>query len=114
MPPDWLSFVKVTAERYGVEPAFALAVAEVESSCKGKRFRFGKMGRTYYGPMGIHRCFLSRWDISDLYINTEVGIRALSRCGDRRKLLKKYNAEFTESYYKRVLYLTKRNKGVWK
>ena len=117
MPPDWLSFVKVTAEKYGVEPAFALAVAEVESSGKGKRFRFGKMGRSkYYGPFGVHQCFMSKWDISDPYINTEVGIKALSRYKDSRRALKKYNTAFNETYFRRIKTLEARNnkEQIWK
>jgi hypothetical protein len=99
------------ATKYGVDPNFALAVAEVESSNKEVRFRFGKMGRgTYYGPFGIHKCFLDKWAINDPMVNTEVGIRALSRYGkDYRRTLRKYNESFNESYYRRIMFLTKKN-----
>ena len=108
--PEWLHYVKQCSEKYGVDPNFALAVAECESSCKGKRFRFGKMGQSkYYGPFGIHRCFLSRWDIANPFINTEVGIRALARYKDKRKSLKKYNAAFSEGYWKRIKQLERQN-----
>lgn len=104
------------AKKYGIDPNFCLAVAEVESSYKGGRFRFGKMGRSkYYGPFGIHKCFLDKWRIDDPYVNTEVGIRALARHKNLRRSLKSYNAEFNEGYYKRVIYLTKkyRKEGVF-
>lgn len=110
MPPGWLAFVKACSEKYGVDPCFALAVAEVESSYKGARFRFGKMGKTYYGPFGIHRCFLTRWDIADPFVNTEVGIRALARYGDKRKALRKYNTACDPHYIKTVMALTARNR----
>ena len=108
---QWVILVKAVAVKYGVDPNFALAVAEVESSNKEVRFRFGKMGRgTYYGPYGIHKCFLKKWDISDPSINTEVGIRALARYKDQRKALKKYNASFNEGYYRRIKQLEARNR----
>jgi len=94
--------------KYGVDPNFALAVAECESSSKGTRFRFGKVGK-YWLTMGIHQCFEGRWNLRDWKVVTEVGIRALSRYKDKRKALKKYNASFDESYYKRIVYLTKKN-----
>ena len=111
MPSGWLAFVKTCSAKYGIDPNFALAVAEVESSYKGERFRFGKMGKgTYYGPFGIHKCFLSKWEINDPYVNTEVGIRALSRYKDQKKSLKKYNASFNEAYYRRIKQLEARNR----
>jgi len=109
--PEWLSFVKTCSERYGVDPNFALAVAETESSCKGKRFRFGRMGKgTFYGPFGIHKCFRRRWDIGNPYVNTQVGIRALARHKNQRRSLRKYNASFNEAYWKRVKQLEARNR----
>ena len=109
--PYWLNWVKFCSAKYGVDPYFALGVAEIESSNRYNRFRFGKMGRTFYGPYGIHKCFLSRWDISDPFTNTEVGIRALSRYGgDQRRALKRYNASFTEGYYRRIKFLERKNR----
>jgi hypothetical protein len=108
---SWLHHVKVCSGRYGVDPYFALAVAETESSTRGMKFRFGKMGKgTYYGPFGIHKCFLSRWNIADPFINTEVGIRALARSKDQRKALKRYNAEFNEAYWRRIKQLEAANR----
>jgi hypothetical protein len=108
---DWYRFVKACSAKYGVDPYFALAVAETESSCKGRQFRFGKMGKgTYYGPFGIHKCFLSKWDINDPFVNTEVGIRALSRYRSQRQALKKYNTAFNEGYYKRIKSLESKNR----
>jgi hypothetical protein len=93
-----------------VDPYICLGVAGAESSTREVEFRFGKMGRSrYYGPFGIHKCFLDKWRIDDPYVNTEVGIRALARHkDDLRRSLKKYNAEFNEGYYKRVIFLAKK------
>jgi hypothetical protein len=108
---SWLRYVKTCSDKYGIDPNFALAVAETESSNKEVRFRFGKMGKgTYYGPFGIHRCFLSKWAINDPYVNTEVGIRALARYGDQKRSLKKYNASFNEAYWRRIKQLEKQNR----
>jgi len=108
---SWLHHVEAMSRKYGVDPYFALAVAEVESSCKGRRCRFGKMGKgTYYGPFGIHKCFLSKWPINDPFVNTEIGIRALSRYKDQRRSLKRYNAEFNESYYRSIKRIEARNR----
>jgi hypothetical protein len=97
-----------------VDPYFALAVAETESSNSWQRYRFGKMGRTFYGPYGIRDIFIKKWDISNPYINTEVGIRALGRYKDQKRALKKYNTgdrgiKF-ERYYKRIKYLERKNR----
>jgi len=111
MPSGWLAFVKTCSAKYGIDPNFALAVAEVESSYKGERFRFGKMGKgTYYGPFGIHKCFLSRWRIDDPYINTEVGIRSLARYSDQRRTLRKYNTSFNERYFQTIKKLERQNR----
>ena len=98
-----------------MDPYICLGVAGAESSLGEVEFRFGPMGRTYYGPFGIHKCFLEKWKIDDPYVNTEVGIRALARHKNLRRSLKKYNAEFNESYYKRVIYLARkyRREGVF-
>ena len=111
MPPGWLAFVKTCSAKYGIDPNFALAVAEVESSYKGERFRFGKMGKgTYYGPFGIHKCFLRKWAINDPMVNTEVGIRALARYKDQRTSLKRYNTSFNEGYYRTIKKLERQNR----
>jgi hypothetical protein len=102
MPPGWYAHVKACADKYGIDPYFCLAVAGAESSNGEVPFRFGKMGKTYYGPMGIHKCFLKKWAIDDPMVNTEVGIRALARYSDERQSLKKYNLEFNEGYWRRV------------
>ena len=109
-PAWWLCWIRICSEKYGVDPNFCLAVFETESSDKHHQFRFGKMGRgTYYGPAGIHKCFLKKWNISDPLVNTAVGIRALARYRDHRRTLMKYNAEFNEAYWRRVCYLERRN-----
>jgi hypothetical protein len=111
-PEWWFTWVRICSEKYGVDPCFALAVAETESSCRGHQFRFGKMGKgTYYGPFGIHRCFLKKWDIDDPWTNTMIGIRALARYKDRRRTLQKYNTAFNEAYWRRICFLERRNRN---
>ena len=70
----------------------------------GPRIRIGPLGRKrkYYGPMGINRCFLARWPVDNCYVNVMVGARAL-RGNDKRRVLKRYNAAFTEAYYRAVM-----------
>jgi len=87
--------------KYEVSPAFALAVAHVESGTASQEFRVGLLGATYYGPMGIHKCFLNRWPIDDFRENIRVGVKAL-RGRNLRHILKRYNAAFTESYWRAV------------
>jgi hypothetical protein len=107
---DWLRWITEYSEKYGTDPNFCLAVAEVESS-KGKdRFRFSKVGR-YWLPWGIDEDFEKRgWEVDTLKGQTEIAIRALSRHKNQRRSLKKYNASFTEAYYRRVKALEKRNR----
>lgn len=117
----WLEWVKICSKKYGISPYLALALAETESSKGKRRFRFGKISKTYYGPYGIHRCFGKNpynWDIENPYMNTEIGIRALARHikkqGSLRRALKKYNTgdgptQFIR-YCKRIEYLARRNK----
>ena len=104
---EWYDFVKVTAEKYGMDPYLCVALAETESSLGRNRVRFGPMGRgTYYGPFGIHKCFLSKWDIADWKVNTEVGISSLAKHirkqGSLVGALKKYNTEYQPAYYQRI------------
>lgn len=90
-----------------MDPYVCLGVAGAESSLGEVEFRFWRVGK-YYLPFGIHKDFIKKWNIADPYVNTEVGIRALARHKDLRRSLKKYNSEFNEGYYKRVIYLTKK------
>lgn len=94
------------AKRWNVEPAFLMSVACIESRKGNQEFRLGKMGKTYYGPMGIHKCFLNRWAIDDWKINIEVGARALRGVENNEQLqkrrLKRYNVSFNNSYWKAI------------
>ena len=59
------------------------------------------MGKgTYYGPMGIHRDFLKKWNIADPMTNILVGVRALR--GDQARVLRRYNASCNRAYVKAV------------
>jgi hypothetical protein len=95
-----------SAQRWDVDPAFFIAVMHIESRKGNQEFRVGKMGKTYYGPCGIHKAFLSKWDIDDPKINIEVGARALRGVGYNEQLqikrLKRYNASFNIAYWKAI------------
>jgi len=96
---------------YRVRAAFAIGVAFAESSKGRADFRFDRVGR-YWLPWGIHDCFARRWPIWDIYVQTEVAVRALARynrlipvLGRRAvevKALRKYNASFNPGYLRRV------------
>lgn len=91
----------------GIEPAFAMAVAHIESRFGGKEFRVGLMGGSrYFGPMGIHRCFKKRWPIDQPETNIKVGCWALRGVGSnvsrQRSRLKRYNASFNCGYWRAV------------
>lgn len=107
--PEFEQYVKQVSQKYGMDPAVSLALAEVESSKDKQRFRFGRVGR-YWLPFGIHKDCAKGHDLSDWRVNTEVGIRAIARYKDLRKSLKKYNASFNEAYYRRVLTLAAKNR----
>jgi hypothetical protein len=107
-----MAWLKACALTYGVEPEFAWAVARVESGRPGAaEIRCGPLGRTgkYYGPFGIHREFKRRWPIDNPYVNVEVGVKAL-RGADKRRVLRRYNASFDESYYRAVMALYRQAK----
>jgi soluble lytic murein transglycosylase-like protein len=119
MPTGWIHYVRIMADRYKVDPYVCLALAKVESSNPrtGEEFRFGKTGM-YYMPYGVHQRYMDRWNVSDPYVNTEVGIRALSihlsKTGSLYKALGRYNtgdkgSKF-ERYYKGIKNLAARYK----
>lgn len=92
-----------TAQANGVEPAFALAVARVESGTASQQFRCGPIGKKgrFYGPFGIHRDYRQRWAIDRPEVNVQVGVRAL-RGQDKRAVLRRYNKSFNKEYWRAV------------
>ena len=68
------------AHHYRVRPAFALGVAFAEGSLGDTPFRFGRHGR-YWLPWGVHNYVVKErgWPVWDIYVQTEVAIRALAR-----------------------------------
>ena len=91
------------AAQYGVDPAFALAVAHVESRSKNQEFRIGLLGKKWYGPYNIHKDFIHRWpEITTIPGNCKVGVRAL-RGGSPRAVLKRYNKAFNNAYFCAVI-----------
>ncbi len=112
-----LAWMQACAGVYGVEPEFAYAVARVESGVPGGvEIRCGALGRAgkYYGPFGIHRDFRRRWPIDEPFTNVAVGVKAL-RGRDKRRVLRRYNAEFSEAYYRAVMaiYRQAKRKGIF-
>lgn len=84
-----------------------MAIAHIESRKGDQEFRVGRMGKTYYGPMGIHKCFLNL-GIDDPERNIEVGVKALARYGpvtnddQLKRALKKYNSSFNLAYWNQI------------
>lgn len=102
-----IAWIETAAIKHGVSPAFATAVAQVESGNKNHRFRVGPIGKgTYYAPFGIHKSYLKKWRIDDPKVNIERGVMAL-RGKDKRKVLKRYNKSFNEGYYRTICRLEK-------
>jgi hypothetical protein len=105
------------AKHYRVRPEFALGVAFAESSKGQANFRFGRVGR-YWLPWGVHNYVVKErgWPVWDIYVQTEVAIRALSGHMSRARrrhpgistgraeelALRKYNCSFNQGYLKRV------------
>jgi hypothetical protein len=99
-------YMDEAAIRWNVKKSYVKAVAEIESRKGGQKYRFGKMGKTYYGPMGIHKDFLKKWAIDDPVTNINVGARALRDCQDEaslKKRLRRYNASFNGGYWSAVI-----------
>lgn len=98
-------FIRTCALYYGVDPEFAQAVAIVESrpTGSGMEIRVGPLGKrgSFVGPMGIAKCFASKWDIYNPYVNVEVGVKAL-RGQNQVAVLKRYNKAFNQGYYREV------------
>lgn len=85
--------------KYGLDPAIGMAVAHIESRKGSQEFRVGRMGPTYYGPMGLHKCFVDR-GAADLDRNIEMGVKALTRYPtDLKRSLRRYNTSFDGSYW---------------
>jgi soluble lytic murein transglycosylase-like protein len=89
------------AIKYHIPPEDALAVAHIESRLGSKEFRTGKIGRRYYGPMGIDASYLS-WGIREPERNIEVGVRALSYYKDLEVSLRHYNKTFNRAYWNEI------------
>ena len=98
-----LCWLLTCCKTYHVDPAFALAVARLESGTKTQEYRLGRLGKSkYYGPFGIHRDFLKKWPIDNPYINIQVGVKAL-RGTDKRRVLRRYNTASNRTYERAVL-----------
>ena len=101
-----LAWMKTTCAHYGVEYEFAHAVGIVESRPKGggMEMRVGPLGKSgrVVGPMGIAKCFASKYDIYNVFTNVELGVKAL-RGADKRRVLRRYNPESTPAYTQAVL-----------
>jgi hypothetical protein len=108
-----LAWLKACSAVYGVDPAFAQAVAIVESRPAGgaeMEFRVGRLGKSrYYGPFGIEKSFLKKWDIANPFVNVEVGVKAL-RGKNQMAVLRRYNPTATTAYIREVKRITRKLK----
>lgn len=93
-----VSYTKIMSEKYGVDAAFALAVAHIESRAPGQEFRHGLLAGKWYGPFNIHKDYLNKWPVDELQENCKRGVMAL-RGTNQRQILRRYNAEFNQAYY---------------
>lgn len=108
-----LAWITACAHVEHVDPAFAAAVFHVESRTATQEFRFGPMGRRgqYIGPAGIDKCFRDKYDIDCWPVNVLVGVRALRahrRERTERAILRRYNANFNQAYYRAVMVAKKK------
>lgn len=97
-----VAWIKVCAAHWNVDPALALAVANVESRIGAQEFRVGRIGKSFYGPFGIHKCFKRKWHIEEWPVNVWVGCMSLRGIWTEKrakKRLKRYNAEFDRGYW---------------
>lgn len=98
----WLMlFLSMVCAVHGVPFQQALAVAHIESRNKYHAFRVGRLGKSkYFGPFGINGCFTGA---NDPETNIILGVSAIARLtrkyGSFKAGMKRYNAEFTESYW---------------
>jgi hypothetical protein len=106
MPHDLLFLLHVLCWSHRVEPAFAQAVAHVESSDRHHEFRYGPMGKgTYAGPMGLHRAYCrEKFGVDPVApeVNIAIGVRAL-RGRDKVQVLRRYNTEYNRAYERSVM-----------
>jgi len=91
---DLVAAISQTAQRYGVDPALALAVAQKESSLDpSARGAAGEVGLYQLLPSTAHDLGVNPWDVAE---NIEGGIRylraLLDRFRDVRLALMAYNA----------------------
>jgi hypothetical protein len=112
---DWLAFVKKRSLERGISPYRTLAVLETESSKHGRCLTFGPINRNgkFVGPGGLNKnCGSKEWQqkILNPYFNTEVSIKAMTRYGDFRRSMKKYNTSFNGAYWNRIRSLEYRNR----
>ncbi len=110
------AYMSAYAIEYGTKPEYVMAVATIESRKGDREFREGLMGRTYFGPMGVHRCFLSKWEIDKTEVNIMVGARALrgiQSLDALKKRLRKYNTECNPSYLAAVTKAVRKYEKGW-
>lgn len=108
-----VAWMRACAQVHGVDPAFAQAVAIVESRPVGgdMEMRVGPLGKSgrFIGPMGLNRCFARDANIYNPFINVLIGVAALR--GQEKKALRRYNASYTPAYYHEVMRVKARIKG---
>jgi len=82
-----------------MDPNLCAALAAGESGKGKEEVRFGPVCRgKYYAPYNIHRSALSKWNIANWQVNTEVGIMLLAEKlkrsgGNLHSALRTYNTD---------------------
>lgn len=116
LTPALLLWLHICCAAYGVEPSFALAVAQMESGCPGLEIRLGALGKkgVYAGPFGLHRAYCREHfgvDPIDPIVNIQIGVRAL-RGPDKLRILRRYNQESNRAYERAVMAKYRRLKSM--
>ena len=116
LTPALLLWLHTCFAAYHVEPAFALAVAQVESGCPGQQIRIGPLGKkgVYAGPFVLHRAYCREHfgvDPVDPAVNIKIGVRAL-RGPDKHRILRRYNREWNRAYERAVMTRYRRLKSL--
>lgn len=95
------------AKKYKIKPEILLAVSKEEAQdLEDGLIRIGPIGHgTYYGIMGIFKGFKKApyyYNLDDPFEVVERGARVLQ--GNLQKRLRKYNAKYTDRYYRNILH----------
>ena len=101
MTPWLLLWLQICCTAHGVDPAFALSVAQIESGTRTQEVRLGPIGKGLAGPFGLHRAYCrEHFGVDPVVpeVNIAIGVRAL-RGKDKVQVLKRFNPEWRKDRY---------------